>query len=195
MMFLGLQVGSWSDLFGAVGTIGAVGYALFSDKMQKKLNLKIYANMYYVSDRIIEDDGEYDFTQIDFIIKNVGVLDTKIGEIIISKEKLKIEDIVFGYVERDKDKRICFSLKFGFNNVTKPEVIGGFVNIPAKSSTRISSRDCPDFEEYLTSEFAKKIKENSSKNYYVYVVDNLNEVYRGKIKSIVDSTFLPYEKR
>ena len=53
MMFLGLQVGSWSDLFGAVGTIGAVGYALFSDKMQKKLNLKIYANMYYVSDRII----------------------------------------------------------------------------------------------------------------------------------------------
>lgn len=177
--------GTVADWLAAIGTVAAVAYALFSDKMRKKVNLKIYTKIHYANRQDI------DMTDIDFFVKNLGLLNVNIQEILISNKKLNEEDLFYGI--RSEDNRVIISLKFDDLRPMRSENKQKLIRISSKNSVVIRSRDYIEYNDMPSS-----IGEDLNKllrKLHVYAVDDLNEIHRGKIKLCQDASYLTYEQQ
>ncbi|MBU7556890.1 hypothetical protein AB5N10_01905 [Weissella paramesenteroides] len=169
MVFLGLEVGSWAEWISGVLAALAIFFGLLSTKFEKQIRLKLKGIMLYqygcvsIMDETIGGMLPKDIndTYLKINLTNIGLVDIDIKECGISNSKFTLEN-------RWNDCKKSYALYFNYVNL----------HIPSKSALSINKEEFPI--EYLGS-----IAKDKHRRLLVYVVDQQDNIYFGKLKTTV----------
>lgn len=169
MVFLGLEVGSWAEWISGLLAALAIVFALLSAKFERKISLKLKGIMLYqygcvsIMDETIGEmlPNDINDTYLKINLTNTGLVDIDIKECGISNSKFTLENIWNDYEK-------SYALYFNYVNL----------HIPSKSALSINKEEFPI--EYFGS-----IAKDKHRRLLVYVVDQQDNIYFGKLKTTV----------
>lgn len=166
MKLLGLELGSWAEWISGVLAALAIFFGILSSKFEKEVKLKLKGIMLYqygcvhivdknTGETLPEDVND---TYLKINLTNIGLVDIDIKECGISSSKFKLENI---WTDIEKNYALYF------NSVN--------LHISSKSGLSINEEEFPI--EYLGS-----IAKGKHRRLLVYVIDQQDNIYFGKLK-------------
>lgn len=175
-MFLGLELGSWAEWVTGIGSILAISAGFFYRKHDKKLQIRIKGYLYHFRKQVkfpenqnstsqdnVSVDKESSYFKIN--VRNIGEMDTKILEAGITNKYFTYEDI---WQDVKEKKYALYTFK------TNKEIVGKTalpLNMP-----------------WVEKDLGQTISKKSARKLKVYAIDELDNIYYGKLKFVDDIT-------
>ncbi|MCT4379989.1 hypothetical protein [Leuconostoc pseudomesenteroides] len=169
-MFLGLEVGNWAEWSSGLLAALAIFFGILSSRFEKEVKLKLKGIMlYHYGTTYIEDKNigetfpeDINDTYLKINLTNIGLIDIDVKECGITNSKFKLENI---WTDFEKSYAL-------YHNTVA-------LHIPSKSGLSINKEEFP-------IEFLGSIAKGKRRRLFVYVIDQQDNIYFGKLKSKVE---------
>ncbi|QOG09356.1 hypothetical protein [Leuconostoc sp. LN180020] len=168
-MFLGLEVGSWAEWSSGLLAALAIFFGILSSKFEKQVKLKLKGIMLYQYGSVYSEDKntgamipeDINGTYLKINLTNIGLIDIDVKECGITNSKFKLENI---WTDFEKSYAL-------YHNTVA-------LHIPSKSGLSIN-------EEKFPIEYLGGLAKDKRRRLFVYVIDQQDNIYFGKLKSKV----------
>ena len=167
-MLLGLELGTWAEWITGIGSILAISAGFFYRKNDKKIQIEIKGYLYHFSHKINNKNSKGNSisiadekTYFKINVRNTGEMDMKISEAGITNREFTYEDI---WKDTEDKEYALYSFK------ADKQVIG-------KTALPLNA---PWVEEKM----GRIASKNDAKKLKVYAIDELDNIYYGKLKFV-----------